>query len=141
MNKQPDALWKKGEKVWLSIDGKPDSLLVSIDSEGTWDYEEQQWKYQIRQTDGKLCEDGNLFGEHDFDRRERLPGLSLRTSNHDIKMVLKGLGLALKTPVEVIKNLPCHLNLRRREKVLPYQNPKLFKAPPRTLKHFLKTVQ
>jgi VCBS repeat-containing protein len=57
--------------VWLSVEGKYGSFKVSIDSEGTWDYEEQQWKYQVRQTDGKLYENGKLVGEYDFNRKEK----------------------------------------------------------------------
>jgi hypothetical protein len=61
----------KGEDAWLSVEGKDGSFPVSIHSEGMWDYEEWQWKYQVRQTDGKLYENGKLVGESDLNRTQR----------------------------------------------------------------------
>jgi hypothetical protein len=34
-------------------------------------YEEEQWKYQVRQTDGKVYENGKLVGERDLDRTKK----------------------------------------------------------------------
>jgi hypothetical protein len=70
-NKQPDSVYKKGEKAWLSLVGREGSFLVSIDSEGTWDYAEHQWKYQVRQTDGKLYGNGERVGESDLNRTQK----------------------------------------------------------------------
>ena len=60
-----------GEDAWLSVEGQDGSFLVSIDSVGKWDYEEKEWKYKVRQTDGKLYENGKLVRESDFNRGKR----------------------------------------------------------------------
>ena len=52
--KQPDAIYNKGDDAWLTIEGKDGSFKVVIDSEGKWEDSQQQHKYQVRQTDGKL---------------------------------------------------------------------------------------
>jgi hypothetical protein len=47
------------------------SFKVSIYSEGMWDDNEDQWKYQLQQTDGKLYENGKLVGEKDLNRTQK----------------------------------------------------------------------
>jgi hypothetical protein len=71
MNKQTDSVYKKGEEAWLSIEGRDGSFPVSIDSEGRWDYAEYQWKYQVKQTDGRLYGNGKWVGEIDLNRTQK----------------------------------------------------------------------
>ena len=53
----------------MTIEGEYGSFKVSIETEGEWDTSERQWKYQVRQTDGKLY--GKLVGENDLQRSEK----------------------------------------------------------------------
>lgn len=70
-NKQDHQGYKKGEEVWLWIGSKLGSYPVTIESEGVFDHREQQWKYQLRQTDGNLYENGKLVREDDLNRTQR----------------------------------------------------------------------
>lgn len=60
-----------GENAWLSIDGKRGSFKIIIDSEGTWNDEDGEWKYQVRLTNGELYENGKLVGENDLNRKQK----------------------------------------------------------------------
>jgi hypothetical protein len=64
-------VYKKGEEAWLSVEGRDGSFPVSIDSEGKWDYAEHQWKYQVKQTDGRLYGNGKWVGEIDLNRTQK----------------------------------------------------------------------
>jgi hypothetical protein len=55
----------------LTIEGEDGSFKVFIDSEGKWDDSEQQHKYQVRQTDGKLYEEGKFVGEDELHRTQK----------------------------------------------------------------------
>jgi hypothetical protein len=45
------------------------AFKIFIYSDGDWDG--QQWKYAVKQTDGRLYEDGKLVGEDDLNRNEK----------------------------------------------------------------------
>jgi hypothetical protein len=55
----------------MNVDGEYGSFKIYIASDGKWLDDEQQWKYQVRQTDGKLYEDGKLVGEEDLDQNKK----------------------------------------------------------------------
>ena len=60
-----------GENAWLSIDGEGGSFKITIDSEGTWNDEDGEWKYRVRLTNGELYENGKLVGENDLNQGQR----------------------------------------------------------------------
>jgi hypothetical protein len=60
-----------GENAWLSIDGEEGSFKITIDSEGTWNDEEGQWKYQVRLTNGEIYENGKWVGENDLNQKQK----------------------------------------------------------------------
>lgn len=68
---QPNPNYKKGDVAWLTIVGMLGAFKVTVDTDGDWDADEQQWKYAVRQTDGKLYEEGKLVGEEDLNRNEK----------------------------------------------------------------------
>jgi hypothetical protein len=55
----------------MTVDGEDGSFKISIASDGQWIEAESQWKYQVRQTDGKLYEGGKLVGEEDLNRNKQ----------------------------------------------------------------------
>jgi hypothetical protein len=66
---QPEPNYSKGDEVWLTIKGQYGCFSVVIASDGEWVGSEQQWKYQVRQTDGMLYEKGELVSEKDLERK------------------------------------------------------------------------
>jgi hypothetical protein len=55
----------------MRFDVEDGSFKIYIASEGAWLDDEKQWKYQVRQTDGKLYEGGKLVAEEDLNRNNR----------------------------------------------------------------------
>jgi hypothetical protein len=55
----------------LTIEGAYGSFKVYIHTQGEWDEADQQWKYQVRQTSGRLHEDGKLVSENQLHRTEK----------------------------------------------------------------------
>jgi hypothetical protein len=55
----------------MVIDGEDGSFKIYIASDGAWFDDEKQWKYQVRQTDGKLYERGKLVAEEDLNRNKK----------------------------------------------------------------------
>ncbi|KAH9219761.1 hypothetical protein DL95DRAFT_443176 [Leptodontidium sp. 2 PMI_412] len=70
-NKLPDAVYKSGDVVWLTIDGEDGSFRVDIVTDGKWSKTDQVWQYQVRQTDGELYNSGALVGESDLHRGKK----------------------------------------------------------------------
>ncbi|KAF4624048.1 hypothetical protein G7Y89_g14125 [Cudoniella acicularis] len=58
---KPDPIYNKEEVAWMTVDGEDGSFKIYIASDGEWVGDENQWKYQVRQTDGKLYKDGNVM--------------------------------------------------------------------------------
>jgi hypothetical protein len=61
-----------GNNAWLTIDGQKGSFKIIIDSEGTWNDEDGEWKYQVMLTNGELYENGKWVGENDLNRKQKL---------------------------------------------------------------------
>jgi hypothetical protein len=55
----------------MTVDGEDGSFKIEIASDGEWLDNEKQWKYLVRQTDGKLYEAGKLVGEEDLNRNKK----------------------------------------------------------------------
>jgi hypothetical protein len=57
----------------MIVDGEDGSFKIYIASDGEWhdDENEKQWKYKVKQTDGKLYEGGKLVGEEDLNRNKK----------------------------------------------------------------------
>ncbi|KAG4442411.1 hypothetical protein IFR05_002113 [Cadophora sp. M221] len=70
-NRLPDAVYKSGDVVWLTIDGEDGSFRVDIVTDGKWSETDQVWQYQVRQTDGELYNSGALVGESDLHRGKK----------------------------------------------------------------------
>ncbi|KAF8856192.1 hypothetical protein BDZ45DRAFT_692042 [Acephala macrosclerotiorum] len=70
-NRIPDAIYHKDDVAWLTVQGKLGAFKVTVDADGVWDSQAQQWKYAVRQTDDALYEGGKLVGEEDLNRNEK----------------------------------------------------------------------
>lgn len=55
----------------MTVDGEVGSFKIFIASDGEWFKVENQWKYRVEQTDGKLYEGGKLVGEDDLNRNKK----------------------------------------------------------------------